>query len=86
MESEFEKQKSESFKRKHRINCVEAQALLDDSDRIEIPARIEVETRILVSGKISGKHWSALISYRGENVQIISVRRSGKAEIDMYES
>ena len=86
MEFEFDKRKSESNNRKHGIDFVKAQGLLDDSDRIEIPARTEDEPRILVIGKISGKHWSALISYRGEKVRIISVRRSRKEEIDMYES
>jgi len=86
MEFEFDKTRSESNNRKHGIDFVEAQVLLDDSDRIEIPARTEDEPRIVVIGKISGKHWSAVISYGGEKARIISVRRSRKEEIDMYES
>ncbi len=31
-------------------------------------------------------HWSAIITYRSENIRIISVRRSGKEEVDIYES
>ena len=86
MEFEFAKRESESYKRKHGIDFVEAQALWDDPDRIEIPTRTEDEPRTLVIGKISGKHWSAVISFRGEKVRIISVRRSRKEEIDIYES
>jgi len=40
----------------------------------------------LVIGKISGEHWSAVITYRREKIRIISVRRSRKEEIDIYES
>ena len=38
-----------------------------------------------VVGKIEDKHWSCIITYRGEGVRIISVRRSRKEEIDIYE-
>jgi len=44
------------------------------------------EQRFLVVGRISGKHWSGVITYRGDRVRIISVRRSRKEEIDLYES
>jgi len=44
------------------------------------------EPRFLVIGKINGKHWSAVITYRGENIRIISARRSRDEEIDLYEN
>jgi len=44
------------------------------------------ESRFLVIGKISEKHWSGVITYRNEKIRIISVRRSRKEEIDIYES
>jgi len=50
--------------------------LIDNSD----------EPRFLVIGKISAVHWSAIITYRREKIRIISVRRSRKEEIDIYES
>jgi uncharacterized DUF497 family protein len=37
-------------------------------------------------GMISGKHWSAVITYRGEKVRLISVRRSRVEEVEIYES
>ncbi|MBD2428409.1 BrnT family toxin [Phormidium sp. FACHB-1136] len=37
-------------------------------------------------GKIGAKHWTAVITYRGQNTRIISVRRSRKEEIAFYES
>ena len=60
--------------------------LWEDSDLIVIPAKTSDELRFLVIGKISGEHWSAVITYRREKIRIISVRRSRKEEIDIYES
>jgi len=86
MEFEFDPKKSESNKQKHGIDFYEAQELWDDPDFIEIPVMTSDEPRFLVIGKISGKHWSGVITYRTEKVRIISVRRSRKEEVDIYES
>ena len=86
MEFEFDKRKSQINKKKHGIDFIEAQALWNDPDRIEIPAKTIDEERFLIIGEISGKCWSTIITYRNENVRIISVRRSRKEEIDIYES
>ena len=86
MEFEFDHQKSESNKRKHGIDFIEVQLLWEDPDLIEIPARTEDETRFLVVGRIRETHWSGIITYRGDRVRIISVRRSRKKEIEIYES
>ena len=86
MEFEFDPKKSENNKQKHGIDFYEAQELWDDPDFIEIPVMTSDEPRFLVIGKISGKHWSGVITYRTEKVRIISVRRSRKEEVDIYES
>ena len=86
MEFEFDPKKSESNKQKHGIDFYEAQELWDDPDFIEIPVMTSDEPRFLVIGKISGKHWSGVITYRTEKIRIISVRRSRKEEVDVYES
>jgi len=44
------------------------------------------ERRFLVIGTISQKHWSAIVTYRGKNIRIISVRRSRIEEVHSYES
>jgi uncharacterized DUF497 family protein len=85
MEFEFDSQKSENNKKKHGIDFLKAQALWDDPDYMIIPAKVVDEARFLVIGKIGDKHWSGIITYRGESVRIISVRRSRKEEIDIYE-
>ncbi len=86
MEFEFDKRKSQINKKKHGIDFIEAQALWDDPDRIEIPAKTIDELRFLVIGKISNIYWSTIITYREEKIRIISVRRSREEEIEIYES
>ena len=86
MDFEFDTNKSENNKKKHGIDFIEAQVLWQDSDLIEIPARTTDETRFLVIGKISGKYWSGIITYRGEKIRIISVRHSRPEEVEIYES
>jgi len=86
MEFEFDPQKSQANKKKHGIDFYEAQALWDDPDLIEIPVRTSDEPRFLIIAKSSGKHWSGVMTYRGGKIRIISVRRSRKEEVDIYES
>ena len=86
MEFEFDNHKSKENKKRHGIDFVEAQMLWDDSDRIEVPARIIDESRFIVIAKIADKYWSGIITYRGEKIRIISVRRSRKEEVEIYES
>jgi uncharacterized protein len=86
VEIEFDPDKSESNKRKHGIDFFEAQALWDDPDVIEIPVKTIDEPRHLVIGKIAEKHWSGVITYRSGKIRIISVRRSRKEEVEIYES
>jgi len=86
MEFEFAPTKSNSNRKKHGIEFYEALALWNDADFIEIPLKTIDEPRFLVIGRILDKHWSAIITYRSEKVRIISVRRSRKEEVDIYES
>ena len=83
---EFDSKKSASNKQKHGLDFQEAKALWDDPDFIEIPVQTIDEPRYLVIGKIEGKHWSGIITYRSDKVRIISVRRSRKEEVEIYES
>jgi uncharacterized DUF497 family protein len=81
----FDEVKSRANKDKHGIDFIEAQTLWLDEMLVEVPARTEDEPRFLVVGVISGKHWSAVITYRGNNVRIISVRRARMEEVEIYE-
>ena len=83
---EFVEAKSQTNLLKHGINFIEAQALWNDSSLLEIPAKTEDEPRFLMVGIIDGKYWSAVITYRGTNIRLISVRRSRTEEVALYES
>jgi uncharacterized protein len=86
MEFEFDKNKNESNKQKHSIDFNEAKELWEDPDYVEIPVKTSDEPRFLIIGKIAKQYWTGVITYRSENIRIISVRRSRKEEIDIYES
>jgi uncharacterized protein len=86
MTFEFDEVKSQANLLKHGINFVDAQALWSDPSLLEVPAKTEDEPRYLMIGLISEKHWSAVITYRGSNVRLISVRRSRTEEVALYES
>ena len=85
MEFEYDPEKSESNKTKHGIDFIDAQALWNDPDFIEIPLKTSDEPRFMVIGKIDEKHWSGVITYKGDRVRLISVRGSRKEEVDIYE-
>jgi len=83
---EYDKEKSQLNLAKHGIDFEAAQSLWDDPDLLEARAKTTEETRFLVIGVIGRKHWSAVITYRKENIRIISVRRSRVEEVEFYES
>jgi len=83
---EFDPQKSEANRKKHGIDFAEAQSLWNDPNLMEVPARTTDEPRYLVVGKIGEKHWSGIITFRGDRIRIISVRRSRAEEVEIYES
>jgi len=83
---EFDDEKSTLNLEKHGIDFVAAQELWLDPELIDVQAKSEDEPRFLVIGLIANKHWSAVITYRGHTIRIISVRRSRKREVALYES
>ena len=83
---EFDAAKSETNRTKHGVDFVEAQGLWNDPMLLEIPAKTDDEPRFLVIGLIDGNHWSAIFTYRGANIRLISVRRARTEEVALYES
>lgn len=86
MNFEFDLAKSATNKEKHDIDFEEAQALWGDPNLLEAPARSTDEPRYLLVGMIGSTHWSAIVTYRGAYIRLISVRRARKTEIEYYES
>lgn len=86
MNFEYDPTKSATNKSKHGIDFQEAQQLWKEPFLLRIPSKYESEKRFLFIVKIEQKHWSAITTYRGETVRIISVRKAIKEEIEIYES
>ena len=84
MQFEFDRGKSEINKAKHGIDFVEGQALWK-SKHIRLDAKDALEKRYMIIGIIEREHWSAIITYRGATIRIISIRKSTPREIDTYE-
>ena len=83
---EFDETKSRANLEKHGIDFQTAQELWKDPDLLELQVNSENEPRYLVIGSIAGKNWSAVVTYRNEIIRLISVRRSRKKEVELYES
>ncbi len=84
---EYDDNKSATNKEKHGVDFVEAQAIWQDENALELPGRIvDGEARFIVIGRVGAKLRAAAITYRGEAIRIISVRRARKNEIAAYES
>ena len=84
MDFEFDPQKSETNKAKHGIDFVEAQELWK-SKHVLLGAKDALEKRYMVIGRSGSEHWSAIITYRGGTIRIISFRKSTLSEIETYE-
>lgn len=82
---EFDPAKGEGNRAKHGIDFVAGQALWRDDAAIEVPARTEGEPRFLVVGRIGQSAWAAIITYGGEAIRIISIRRARQEEVARYE-
>lgn len=82
---EFDAAKSAVNKDKHGIDFEQAQALWEGT-HIQTKIDASIEERFLVTGMIEDKHWSAIITYRGQKIRIISVRRARKEERMYYEN
>jgi len=83
---EFDEKKSILNLEKHGIDFVSAQELWQDPELVEVKAKSENEPRFLIVARINKKYWSAVITHRGGTIRIISVRRSRKSEVELYEN
>jgi len=86
IEFEFDPAKSLRNKNKHGIDFTEGQGLWKDTDLLEIRARTVDEPRFIVVGRMEGRHWTAVITYRQGKTRIISIRPARKDEKELYES
>jgi len=82
---EWDDTKSLTNKAKHGIDFSTAREMWKDDNRVEVHAPYPLEERSILIGKIGKKLWTVIFAYRGDDVRIISVRRSRKKEIGLYE-
>jgi uncharacterized DUF497 family protein len=82
---EYDEEKSCLNKDKHGINFEEAQWLWRDDYRVEVDLATDPEPRYSVTGIVGGIFFTAIVTYRSDNIRIISVRRARKTEVQLYE-
>ena len=86
MDFEYDPAKSQSNKKKHKIDFEEAKELWDDEDRMVIPARSDVEQRYALLAQRRERVWVAFYTTRETTIRLISVRRARDNERELYES
>ena len=86
MNFQYDQRKSASNLRKHGIDFERAQLLWDDPNLVELAARSDDEPRSIVIARLNDQYWSAVFTYRDDEIRLISVRRSREAEVELYES
>ena len=84
MEFEFDPSKSALNREKHGLDFVQAQEIWADERSIDLVSLSLGEPRRLAVGLIGARHWTAVRTPRGENIRIISVRRSRKDEVQKW--
>ena len=79
MPFEYDLAKSNANKIKHGIGFKEAERMWRGRI-LELNARYHGESRKLCIGKIENIYWTAIITYRGSKIRIISIRRARENE------
>jgi uncharacterized DUF497 family protein len=86
VEFQYDAKKSRSNLKKHGIDFEQAQVLWEDPNLVTISARSDDEPRSLIIARLNDQFWSAIVTERGNEIRIISARRSRAAEVELYES
>lgn len=81
---EFDEAKSIANLEKHGIDFIEAKEIWKDLYIAEFRFNYDIEPRFGAIAKIKDKYWTAVYTMRGENIRIISVRRSRDVEKEIY--
>jgi uncharacterized DUF497 family protein len=71
--------------KKHGIDFEQAQMLWEDPNLLEVRARSDSEPGSLIVARLKDHYWSAVVTYRDDEVRIILVRRSRAAELELVE-
>jgi uncharacterized DUF497 family protein len=83
---EFDPRKDAANVEKHGISLARF-ADMDQDAALVLPAkRVEDEERYRFVGTIDGKVWVAVVTWRGEDIRVISLRRADSRERRAYVS
>jgi len=86
MKFEWDSRKSNANRDKNGIDFESAKALWVDENRIEIEAPHPIEERRILIAHSQGNFGTAVFTIREEStMRLISVRRSRKKEVEVYE-
>ncbi len=86
MEFGFDPDKSAANKEKHGLDFVQARGIWADEDRALVPLIFSDEDWFMMIGEIGDKLWSAVFTWSGLRIRIISVCRARDDERQNYES
>jgi uncharacterized DUF497 family protein len=78
MNFEFDPPKSAANRAKHGIDLEEAQRLWRDADLAVAPALAGPEPRFLAIGKIDGKVWTAIFTWRDDRLRLFQCAARGQ--------
>ena len=82
---EWDPSKAEANRQKHGITFAEAQTIFPSAEVFDDPSHGGEEARNLVIGfSDKGRLLSVVITYRGENIRIISARKASRQEGQAY--
>jgi uncharacterized DUF497 family protein len=76
LDFEFDPNKSASNKLKHGIDFEEGKVIWADPQRAEVKSTGSTEARSMITGLVGDKMYTAIITYRGKVIRIISIRRA----------
>ncbi len=83
MKFEFDPEKSRANKHKHGVTLSQATQIWEEA-YLDIAARTVGEPRFMAIGKIRGQVYACIYTIRGESIRLISCRRAGEKEAQLY--
>ena len=82
---EWDDAKNASNSKKHGVTFADATQIWNDPMFLEVLLTSEPEERRAVIGKVGKNNYlTAIVTYRGDAIRIISARKSTKKEVDAY--
>ena len=86
MKFEWDDAKRQSNLAKHGVDFLAAAALFDGRPVVTGVGRHPDEPRFLTTGELDGRFYTAVWTWRGDAVRLISIRRARDAEQRAYRS